>query len=195
MLALQAAKPHRQRHAHWDRGANVVCCRWVSRAVWRIAGPPMGSPLPMEPYAFPRYVDTKPSAASVLASPNAKAVALLRHVNNTLQDMRGASRAAIECFNAMPHPCTGGRCVWSSVSWDHFAGRRWVRRTLPPPMAARRLDPARCSRRCSLSSAAGPTACRATGWSAGPRQTPPQMSAATRLQQHEASKVSVFVGF
>ena len=36
----------------------------------------MGRPLPMEPYARPRDVDTNPSMASVLASPRAKAVAL-----------------------------------------------------------------------------------------------------------------------
>lgn len=43
----------------------------------------------MEPYALPNDVDTKPSAARVLAKPNAKDTALLhtRAVNGVLQNI------------------------------------------------------------------------------------------------------------
>ena len=37
----------------------------------------MGRPLPMEPYALPSDVETRPRAASVVASPAAKAAALV----------------------------------------------------------------------------------------------------------------------
>lgn len=37
---------------------------------------PMGSPLPIWPYARPTYVDTTPNSANVLAKPNANTTAL-----------------------------------------------------------------------------------------------------------------------